>query len=69
MIGSQAEAESIKLKIKDFLHQKLGLQLHRDKTKITYARKEFAEFLGALIAWRANTDKKVILKKRGNTER
>jgi len=46
VIGPKALAEEIKGKIRDFLKNHLGLTLSDEKTKITHARDEEAEFLG-----------------------
>jgi group II intron reverse transcriptase/maturase len=45
-IGSKAEAEAIKQRIKTWLHDELGLTLSDSKTTITNAGKDRARFLG-----------------------
>lgn len=47
--GSLNEANKIKERIKEFLKEKLSLQLSEEKTKITNIRKETIEFLGYQI--------------------
>jgi group II intron reverse transcriptase/maturase len=48
--GSKAIAEEIKERIRTFLRDELKLTLSPEKTKITHARTEQAEFLGTLIS-------------------
>jgi group II intron reverse transcriptase/maturase len=50
IIGSRQIAEEIKEKIREFLQNELKLTLSPDKTKITHAKTEQAEFLGTLIS-------------------
>jgi group II intron reverse transcriptase/maturase len=45
-IGPKAQAEEIKRRIGEFLHQELGLELSSTKTLITHAKTERAKFLG-----------------------
>jgi group II intron reverse transcriptase/maturase len=45
-IGSKAEAEEIKRNLKEFLKEKLHLELSEEKTLITHARSEPARYLG-----------------------
>jgi group II intron reverse transcriptase/maturase len=45
-IGSKAEAEEIKRRLAQFLHDYLKLELSREKTLITHARTGAARFLG-----------------------
>jgi group II intron reverse transcriptase/maturase len=45
-IGPREEAEAIKRRIGEFLHDQLGLELSGTKTLITHARTEHARFLG-----------------------
>lgn len=45
-VGPRAEAEEIKVKLKDFLQKRLRLELSEEKTLITHARTERASFLG-----------------------
>jgi group II intron reverse transcriptase/maturase len=49
VIGSHALAEEIKDRVGEFLKDKLALTLSQDKTRITNARMEEAEFLGYRI--------------------
>lgn len=49
IIGSHEQAEEIKNRVSEFLKDKLALTLSQDKTKITNARTEEAEFLGYRI--------------------
>jgi group II intron reverse transcriptase/maturase len=44
--GPRAEAEQIKQRLADFLHDELSLTLSQDKTLITHARSQRARFLG-----------------------
>lgn len=46
LIGSKAEAEKVKEELEIFLRERLNLELSREKTLITNARKELARFLG-----------------------
>ena len=50
VIGSRQVAEEIRDKIKEFLKNELKLTLSDEKTHITHARTEQAEFLGTLIS-------------------
>jgi len=50
IIGSRQIAEEIKEKIGAFLREELKLTLSPEKTKITHAKTEQAEFLGTLIS-------------------
>ena len=49
VIGSHELAEEIKNRVGEFLKDKLALTLSQDKTRITNARTEEAEFLGYRI--------------------
>jgi hypothetical protein len=49
-VGSKAEAEQIKQRLSDFLHDDLALKLSPEKTLITHARTERARFLGYEIS-------------------
>ncbi len=49
LCGSRQLAEEIKERVKIFLKEELSLTLSEEKTKITNARTEEAEFLGTLI--------------------
>jgi hypothetical protein len=46
LIGTKAEAEEIKQQISIFLREELELELSQEKTLITHAREEVANFLG-----------------------
>lgn len=45
-MGSKSEAVEIKQKIANFLREQLHLELNKDKTLVTHARKEKVNFLG-----------------------
>ncbi len=45
-IGPKDEAEEIKARLGDFLHENLGLELSPEKTLVTHAGTGFARFLG-----------------------
>src|SRR5206468_2810726 len=45
-IGPKDEAEEIKARLGDFLHENLGLELSPEKTLVTHAGTRFARFLG-----------------------
>lgn len=45
VIGSKAEADKVKIDIKNFLYKELNLELSEQKTLITHATKEKARFL------------------------
>lgn len=49
-IGPKAEAEQIKASIREFLQESLRIQLNDEKTLITHARTEQAQFLGYAIS-------------------
>ena len=57
VVGSRADAEEIKNKIKDFLMSKLRLELSEDKTKITHSS-DNARFLGYDISVSRSNDVK-----------
>lgn len=57
VIGTKAEAETIKQDIKVFLQEKLALELSEEKTLITHGRKS-AKFLGYEIYVRKSTQTK-----------
>jgi len=60
--GSRQIAEEIKEKIREFLKNELKLTSSEEKTRITHARTEQAEFLGTLISiGRSQTQQKVTL--------
>lgn len=46
VVGSKSEAVEIKQKIASFLREQLHLELNKDKTLVTHARNEKANFLG-----------------------
>ncbi|MDJ0903703.1 MAG: reverse transcriptase domain-containing protein [Xenococcus sp. MO_188.B8] len=46
LVGSKSEAVEIKQKIADFLRDQLHLELNQDKTLVTHARNQKANFLG-----------------------
>lgn len=48
VLGSKEETENLKIEIKEFLSEKLGLTLNMDKSKVTSLKKGF-NFLGAEI--------------------
>jgi group II intron reverse transcriptase/maturase len=48
--GPKVEAEAIKQRLAQFLHEELKLELSQDKTLITHARSQRARFLGYEIA-------------------
>lgn len=50
VIGSKKLCESIKLELQEFLSAKLHLRLSMEKTKITHAHSEYANFLGYHIS-------------------
>ncbi len=47
--GPRSLAEQVKEELKDFLRESLKLTLSEDKTRITHARKEQAQFLGTQL--------------------
>ncbi|MGP2436839.1 reverse transcriptase/maturase family protein [Streptomyces sp. JW3] len=49
-IGPKAEAETIKQRLAEFLHDDLKLELNQDKTLITHGRTQSARFLGYEIS-------------------
>ena len=55
--GPKAEAEEIKQRLADFLHDDLKLELNADKTLITHARTGAAKFLGYEITVQHADDK------------
>ena len=57
VIGTKAEAETIKQDIKVFLQEKLALELSEEKTLITHGRKS-AKFLGYEITVRKSNDQR-----------
>jgi group II intron reverse transcriptase/maturase len=56
--GPKAEAEDIKQRLAEFLHDELKLELSQDKTLITHARTGAARFLGYEITVQHNDTKK-----------
>ena len=46
LVGSKSEAVEIKQKIADFNREQLQLELNQDKTLVTHARNQKANFLG-----------------------
>ena len=62
--GSKNDCEYIRLKIKNFLKEKLDMTLNMDKTKITHAQNDSAIFLGYRI--RIPKLKKHIIKRNKN---
>jgi len=50
LIGTKEEAEQIKEQLKTFLHEELKLELSDEKTLITHARTEAAQFLSYQIS-------------------
>jgi group II intron reverse transcriptase/maturase len=52
LIGPKSEAEQIKVRIRDFLSDRMKLKLSEEKTLITHASDERARFLGHEIATR-----------------
>lgn len=56
--GSKAEAEEVKLQIRDFLRNEFKLELSETKTLITNARSEAARFLGYEIKTRQRDEKR-----------
>ncbi|MEU7838885.1 MULTISPECIES: reverse transcriptase domain-containing protein [unclassified Nonomuraea] len=55
--GPKAEAEQIKARLAQFLHEDLKLELSPDKTLITHARTQAARFLGYEITVQHSTTK------------
>jgi group II intron reverse transcriptase/maturase len=66
IIGRYEESVGIRQKIKDFLSEKLSLNLNLDKTQITHLNKEGIRFLGTFIKGNQKKEKKVHLAKRGS---
>jgi group II intron reverse transcriptase/maturase len=58
LTGPKAEAEEIRTRLAQFLHDDLKLELNREKTLITHARTQAAKFLGYEITV-AHDDRKV----------
>jgi hypothetical protein len=56
--GPKAEAEEIRTRLAQFLHDDLKLELNREKTLITHARTQAAKFLGYEITV-AHDDRKI----------
>ncbi|MGZ3644908.1 MAG: reverse transcriptase domain-containing protein [Ktedonobacteraceae bacterium] len=70
VIGSHELAEEIKNRVGEFLKDKLALTLSQDKTRITNARTEEAEFLGYRIRrGRARDSQKVTASTNGSGRR
>ena len=57
LIGTKAEAEEIKRKIKEWLHNNLELELSEEKTLITHAQTKAAKFLGYEIVTQQSNEK------------
>jgi Type II intron maturase len=55
--GPRAEAEQIKQRLVEFLHDDLKLELNQDKTLITHARTQAASFLGYQITVQHSRDR------------
>ena len=55
--GPKAEAEQIKTRLAEFLHEDLKLELSEDKTLITHARTQAASFLGYEITVQHSHDR------------
>jgi hypothetical protein len=58
VIGSMSDCFTLRRKIKDFLKNKLGLELNIDKTSITSTKEGF-EFLGAKVIFRGKVISKI----------
>lgn len=56
-VGTRAEAEAIKAKLRTFLRERLKLELSEEKTLITHAASKAARFLGYDIAVRSAPDR------------
>lgn len=56
-IGSKTEAEEIKRLLREFLHERLDMELSEEKTVITHASTEAAHFLGYEIVTQYADDK------------
>ena len=56
-VGPKAEAEKIKQRLAQFLHDDLKLELSQEKTLITHARTSAAKFLGYEITVQHSNDK------------
>ncbi|WP_174315561.1 reverse transcriptase/maturase family protein [Streptomyces sp. CB01881] len=65
-IGPKAEAETIKHRLSQFLHEELKLELNQDKTLITHARTQAARFLGYEITVQ-HADTKITRDRRSRT--
>lgn len=68
VIGPRKDAEEIMQTVAKFLREKLCLELNLGKTKLTHARRSAAHFLGTDIRWNANIDKKVVMRRRSDTQ-
>ena len=55
--GPRAEAEQIKQRLAEFLHDDLKLDLNQDKTLITHARTQAASFLGYQVTVQHSRDR------------
>ena len=62
--GSKQFAEEIRVRVKNYLFENLGLELNLEKTLITHAVKERARFLGYEIS-KAKVDTKIVVDSRG----
>lgn len=56
-IGPKSEAEAIRQRIGEYLHQQLHLEMHPTKTLITHAKTDHAQFLNYAISVQMNNDK------------
>jgi group II intron reverse transcriptase/maturase len=58
LIGTRKEAEEIKQKLREFLQERLQLELSEEKTLLTHARTEAARFLGYEVTVIHNDNKR-----------
>jgi len=58
--GPRAEAEQIKTRLAQFLHDDLKLELNQEKTLITHARTGAASFLGYEITVQHSRDRRTV---------
>lgn len=60
----------LKSKIKEFLKDRLELELSEEKTKVTHMKEDRAKFLGTFITLGRTSESKVVMRKfRGRMER
>lgn len=64
--GAKSEALNIRDKVKDFLHNNVGLDLNMEKTIVSHMNEGF-NFLGAYIKTLKNVDKRMKTKTRNGT--